>query len=395
MNTAAVYQWLLTSAISHGITTAGDGCTRSKCGPGKHVPVQVWRRRDGTEALAWQLSRPNWAKSEYTIAKKYKCFFICKNKHFHNCAVGSCNSADCGMVVENSNGNKVCLTSGRVVEITTVCDWREKKKGQFVARRVKAINPGAQPSLHYFKTNGPLPPTPAHLIGRCHNTIDLKLIQTASRVVVDCLFSKMRQEFYYNTRRYKKQSIELKAQQIIKRNRRTKKITYVADLNLIGINQGWFSNSTYENVVKSQDPEACTQNVAPMLVALYKKINILVCDQPAVKSFLSFCIATLFCTIRGINLHGVQIIPQFRNMRYLLPEPFQVECLSRTLWSFYADGSPSQQNFLTRTQNQIRAAFNSNLKTKEQATAFVHDFRVLTVNLREQYGDRISTSLFC
>ena len=395
MDSTSVYQWLLASAASKGITRAGNGCTLPGCGPGKQVPVQVWRRHDGTQsdALAWQLSRPNWAKSEYAIVKKYKCFFVCKNKHFHHCAVGVCNSADCGMIVENNNGNKVCLTSGRVVQITTEYDWREKKKGQFAPRRARQINPGTQPSLLFLKTTQLTTPTEP-VVGRFHNTIDLKMMQTAARVVVDCLFSKMRQEFYFNARRSKKQSIEIKAQQTIKSNRRNKKITYVAELNLIGINQGWFGNSTYENVVKAQDPEACTQNVAPMLVALYKKINNLTCNQPTFKSFLSFSIAALFCTIRGVNLHGIQIIPQYRNMRYLLPEPFQVECLSKSLWSFYADGSPSQQNFLTRTQNQIRAAFNKNLKTKEKAAAFVRDLRILTITLRDQYGDTISTNLF-
>lgn len=397
MDSASVYQWLLTSAASKGIVGAADSCNLNKCGPGKQLPVQVWRRHDRSEedALAWQLCRPAWKKSDYTIVKKYKCFFHCENKHFHHCAVGHCNSADCGMTVENNNGNRVCLTSGRVVQITTEYDWREKKKGQFAPRRARQINPGAQSSMLFAKSKGPQSSTTAESVARIHNTVDLKMMQTASRVVMDCLFSKMRQEFYSNARRTKKQSIEIKAQQTIKRNRRENKITYVAELNLIGISHGWFSNSTYENVVKAQDPRACTQTVAPLLVALYKKINSFQPNQPVFKSFLSFSIAALFCTIRGVNLLGIQIIPQYRNMLYLLPLPSQVESLSRSLWSFYADGSPSQQqNFLTRTQNQIRAAFNSNIKTVEDATVFVNDLRILTVMLREQYGDVVITNLF-
>lgn len=396
MDSASVYQWLLGSAVSEGIVGAADSCTPGNCGPGKQVPVQVWRRhgRSGEEdALAWQLCRPTWNKSQYTIVKKYKCFFHCKNKHFHHCAVGHCNSADCGMTVENNNGNRVCLTSGRVVQVTTEYDWREKKKGQFAPRRARQINPGAQSSI-FAKSNGPQSLLPAEPVARIHNTIDLKMMQTASKVVVDCLFSKMRQEFYFNARRAKKQSIEIKAQQIIKRNRREKKITYVAELNLVGISQGWFSNSTYETVVKAQDPRACTQTVAPLLVALYKKINSFHPNQPVFKSFLSFSIAALFCTIRGVNLHGTQIIPQYRNMLHLLPLPNQVESLSRSLWSFYADGSPSQQNFLTRTQNQIRAAINKNIKSAEGAAAFVRDLRLHTVMLREQYGDAVVANLF-
>jgi len=392
---ASVYRWLLASAAAVGITGAGDGCIPTECGSGKQIPLQVWKRHDGAEkdALAWQLSRPDWKKSDYAIVKKYKCFFACKNKHFHHCADGICNSADCGMVVENTNGNKVCLTSGRVVQITTECDWREKKKGQFAHRVVRQTNPSVGISLLFAKNNNQAEEI-SGVVGRFHNTVDLKMMQTASGVVVDCLFSKMRQEFYFNARRAKKQTIETKAHQIIKRNRRESKITYVAQLNVIGINRGWFSNSTYENVVKSQDPVACTQTVAPMLVALYKKIQTLSPSQPIFKSFLSFSIAALFCTIRGVNLHGIQIIPRYRNMLYLLPEPSQVECLSRTMWGFYADGSPSQQNFLTRTQNQIRATFNANIKTKEEAGAFASDLRILTVTLRQQYGDTVTSSLF-
>ena len=93
MNSASVYQWLLASAVSNGIVGAADGCTPGECGPGKQLPVQVWRKKDGSEedALAWQLCRPDWNKSEYTIIKKYKCFYHCTKKHFHHCAVGHCN----------------------------------------------------------------------------------------------------------------------------------------------------------------------------------------------------------------------------------------------------------------------------------------------------------------
>lgn len=395
MNSASVYQWLLASAVSKGIVGAADGCTPGECGPGKQLPVQVWRKKGGSEedALAWQLCRPAWNKSEYTIIKKYKCFFHCAKKHFHHCAVGHCNSADCKMTVENSNGNSVCLTSGRVVQVTTEYDWREKKKGQFAPRRARQINPGAQTSMLFAK-NKPSS-SPAESAVRIHNTIDLKMMQTSSSVVFVCLFSNMRREFDFNARRAKKQSIEIKAQQIIKRNRRENKITFVAELNRIGIQQGWFSNSTYENVVKAQDPRACTQTVAPLLVALYKKINSFQSpNQPIFKSFLSFSIAALFCTIRGVNLHGTQIIPQYRNMLYLLPLPNQVESLSKSLWSTHADGSPSQHNFLTRTQNQIRAAINTNIRSKEAAVAFVNDLRILTVTLREQYSDIVIKNLF-
>lgn len=401
-DSASVFEWLLATARKRKIIATVECCNPSTCGSGKHVPVQVWRHKSGkvADALAWQFCRPAWKKHEYTIVKKYTCFFVCANKHFHHCAVGHCNCLDTNMIVENSNGNKVCLTSGRVVEITTEYDWREKKKGQFASRRGRQGSSEASSSMLYMNsmqansTYMQMSDGADSLSGRCHNTIDLKMMQTASRVVMDCLFSRMRQEFYMNARRSKKQSIETKAQQLIKKNRREKKFTFVADLNKIGIDQGWFSNSTYETVVKAQDPQACTQTVAPFLVALYKMINALSANQSGFKSFLSFAIAALFCTIRGVNLHTVQLIPRFRNMRYLLPEPFQVECLSRSLWSFYADGSPSQQNFLTRTQNQIRASFNNHIKTKEQARVFAKSLETRTVMLREQYGDVVEASMF-
>lgn len=401
-DSASVYKWLLSTARHKA---AGDGCSPDTCGPGKPLPVQVWRHKSGkfSDLPVWQLCRPPWKKGEYDIVKKFNCFFVCQNRHFHHCAVGHCDCLETNMVIENSNGNKCCITSGRVVEVTTEYDWREKKKGQFAPRKGRNIGSGASSSMVYMNSmqaNTLLPHTDTGNgevmkdFGRYHNTIDLKMMQTASRVVIDCLFSRMRQEFYMNARRAKKQSIETKAQQFIKKNRRENKITFVADLNRIGIDQGWFSNLSYETVVKAQDPQACTQTVAPFLVALYKKINALSPNQPGFKSFLSFAIAALFCTIRGVNLHSVQLIPQYSNMRYLLPEPYQVECLSRSLWNFYADGSPSQQNFLTRTQNQIRAAFNNYIKTKNEALCFVRDLETRTVLLRQQYGDVVEASMF-
>jgi len=291
------------------------------------------------------------------------------------------------LLVENQNGNKVCRISGRIVQITREYDWREKKKGAFSARKTRLPDPGA--STFMMGSNS----LNAGHSGHFHNTVDLKMMQSAHRCVVDCLFSTLRQELFYNTRRAKYRQILNKAQQYIKRCKRENKPCFVHKISSIAIDMGWFSNCTYEQVVKVQDPTAVVQNVCPLIVAFYKCCNLLNTEYILFKGFLSFSISFLYSTTRGVEIHGVRIIPKFANISFLLPHPSSCESFMKCLWSFYEDStSPTQQNFLTKTMNLIREVLNKYLTTKEKAQAFVRNCETMTVNLRNQYGGALDSA---
>ena len=401
-NEVAVYEWLadwyLKNADKHGWDHTKNVCNPDVCGHGVRIPVQIWRhRRTGEEQLAWKMVRPDWPKTEYSVVKKYSCFYVCKRGHTHLCSCQHCNSEERGLVVENQNGNKVCRISGCVVQITREYDWREKKKGAFAPRKARLPDPGGPHSEFAVRAAEQQSRASSSSSSQphFHNTIDLKMMQSAHRCVVDCLFSHLRQELFYNTRRAKYKQILNKTHQYVKRQRREGKTAYVAQMTTIAINMGWFSNCTYETVVKAQDPSAVVRNICPLIVAFYKCCNALDTHQITFKSFLTFCISFLYCTVRGVRLfNDVEVIPKFSQISFLLPHPSACEAFMKCLWAFYEDTvSPTQQNFLTKTMNHIREVLNFRLDTREKAVAFVKRCEAMTVALREQYSGIIDAAM--
>lgn len=389
---AAVYAWIAAWYSANDYSHTREPCNPSVCGKSFTIPVQVWKHNaTGEERLAWKMVRPQWPRGTYRKldGRSYSCVYVCKNGHTHLCSCDHCNSAETGLLVENQNGNMACIISGRVVQITREYDWREKKKGQFAPRKSRLSDPGAAALIlnsSDFAASGQA--------GQFHNTITLKLMQSAHRCVVDCLFSKLRQELFYNMRRTKYQQILNKAQQYIKRCKRENKPCFVHHISTIAIDMGWFSNCTYETVVKAQDPPAVIQTVCPLIVAFYKCCNLLASDQILFKGFLSFSVSFLYSTVRGVKIHDVQVIPKFSNISFLLPHPSACESFMKCLWSFYEDSaSPTQQNFLTKTMNLIREVLNRYLTTKEKAETFVRNCETATVSLRNQYGSVLDANL--
>ena len=372
----AVYGWIADWYARNGAAHTREPCSVAGCSHGMSIPVQVWKHSSTKEeALAWKMVRPSWPKGTYEIVKRYSCIYVCKNGHTHLCSCNHCDSADRGLLVENQNGNKVCRISGRVVQITREYDWREKKKGAFAPRKSRLPDPGASG----LKQN--------NLGAQFHNTVDLKMIKSARGCVVDCLFSPLRQELFYNTRRTKYRQILNRAQQYVKRCKRENKPCFVHQISTIAIDAGWFSNCTYETVLRAQDPPAVVRNVCPLVVAFYKCCNMLETEQVLFKGFLGFAVSFLYSTSRGVKIHGVQIVPKFSNISFLLPHSSACESFMKCLWSLYEDSSsPTQQNFLTKTMNRIREVLNKHLTTIEKAQRFFRSCEAMTVSLRDKYG---------
>ncbi len=386
---ALVYAWIADWYSMNGAAHTREPCSPETCGHSATIPIQVWKHNaTGEERLAWKMVRPPWPKGSYEKleGRSYSCIYVCKRGHTHLCSCNHCNSGENGLLVENQNGNKVCRISGRVVQITREYDWREKKKGAFAPRKTRLPDPGASGLI--INSND------SRQVGLLHNTVDLKMMQSAQRCVVDCLFSTLRQELFYNTRRAKYRQILNKTQQYIKRCKRENKPCFVHQLSTIAIDMGWFSNCTYETVVRAQDAPAVVQNICPLIVAFYKCCNFLDTEQILFKGFLSFAVSFLYSTGRGVKIHGAQVIPKFANIGFLLPHPSSCEQFMKCLWSFYEDSSsPTQQNFLTKTMNHIREVLNKYLNTKEKAEAFVRNCEATTVNLRNQYGSMLDSAL--
>ena len=110
-------------------------------------------------------------------------------------------------------------------------------------------------------------------------------------------------------------------------------------------------------------------------------------EQVLFKGFLGFAVSFLYSTSRGVKIHGVQIVPKFSNISFLLPHPSACESFMKCLWSLYEDSSsPTQQNFLTKTMNRIREVLNKHLTTIEKAQRFFRSCEAMTVSLRDKYG---------
>lgn len=388
-----VYNWIADWYVSNGAPHTKESCDPHSCGAGIEIPIQVWEHKETKQrALAWKRVHPEWSKGDYVILpERVRGIYVCKNGHTHLCAGDRCNSVP----VDNHNGNKVCPLSGRVVRVISQYDWREKKKGAFAPRKTKMTDPGATRLMMLNGSNaehegGPL----ARRAVQLHNTVDLKLIQLAQRCIVDCLFSQLRQELFFNSRRGKYRQIVNKAQQYIKKCRRQNVTAHVAYINNIAISCGWFSNCTYETVMQAQDPRAVVMNLCPLVVSYYKVINGLNPQQVYFKSFLTFAVSLLYSTTRGVNMYGVQVIPKFAHISFLLPHPSACESFMKCLWSLYEDNSsPTQQNFLTKTMNNIRNTLNKHLTDATKASAFANHCDSGTVALRNHYSGIMGVDL--
>lgn len=358
---------------------AGSGCVPGVCGPARLVPVQIREHVDtGERRYAWLLSKPPWKKGEYTVTKRFNCFYSCQKFHLHHCSACACDSAERGHVVETATGDKACGISGRILEVGTTYDWKERKKGAYTARTVRRPDP----SLASVSASDSLVQ---------HNANDWKMMRTAASVVHDCLFSKLRHELFANARRTRKRALESKVVQYAKRCKRQHKFIYVAHFNRIAIESGFFSNANYETISRAQNPKATTRALAPLLVSLFKTLNA-GNGTPLFKSFPVFAVSALYTTMRGVKVHNVQVIPAIKNVDKLLPHPNAIEGFFRFLWAFYSDAHPTQRNFLTKTQNIIKSAL-CKLKDKHSAQTFCNRSEALAEELRQKYYDHVEKEL--
>lgn len=373
----SVFVRMVARAKEHGYTHAGEGCEPGKCSSARHVPVQIRENVvTGERRLAWMLEKPQWKKSEYKVVKRFTCFYSCQKFHLHHCSAGTCDSAERGHVVESATGDKVCGVSGRVLEVGTTYDWKERKKGAYTARTVRRPDPNFSLSQSDIAQ---------------HNANDWKMMRTAASVVHDCLFSKLRHELFANTRRTRKRTLESKVVQYAKRCKRQRKFVYVAEFNKIAIESGFFSNANYETISRAQDPKNTTRALAPLLVSLFKTLNGNK-PTPLFKSFPVFAVSALYTTMRGVNVHGVQVIPAIKNVDKLLPHPNAIEGFFRFLWAFYSDAHPTQRNFLTKTQNTMKAAL-CKLTNAEEARLFCRHSEAVAEDLRQKYYDLVEKDL--
>jgi hypothetical protein len=283
-----------------------------------------------------------------------------------------------GYVVETATGDKACGVSGRILEVGTTYDWKERKKGAYTARAVRRPDP----SLSSASADGALAQ---------HNANDWKMMRTAASVVHDCLFSKLRYELFANTRRTKKRALESRVVQYAKKCKRSKKFIHVAHFHRIAIESGFFSNANYETISKAQDPKAISRALAPLLVAMFKTLNA-GNPTPLFKSFPVFAVSALYTTMRGVKVQGVQVVPAVKNVDKLLPHPNAIEGFFRFLWAFYSDAHPTQRNFLTKTQNIIKTAL-CKLENKSRAQTFRRKTNALAEELRQKYYDAVEKEL--
>ena len=373
-SSSEVFQRMLACARARGIADAGVGCTPGVCGESRPVPVQLWVHKSTKECRhAWLWEKPEWTKGEYTVVKRFNCFFSCRKFHLHHCCTAACDSLERGHVVESANGDMVCAMSGRVLEVTTTFDWRERKKGSYTMRRARRPDPACACGNS--------------AAGVQHNIKDWKLVQTSVNVVFDSLFSKLRQELYANARRNKKRVLESRVMQYAKRCKREGKFAYISNFNRIAIESGFFSSCNYENVVRAQDSRTTMRELAPLLVSLFRNLNAMT-PTPTFKCFPAFGIACLYNFIRGTSCHGVQVLPRVNNIVYLLPHPNTIEGYFRFLWSFYDNAAPVQRSFLTRTKNAIKATLRG-LPDADAARAFKHNTQTLAEALKHKYYELV------
>ena len=376
---AEVFEGMLACARRRGVTAPAQGCVAGVCGASRQVPVQLWRHTGtGAYRYAWLPERPAWDRSKVEVVRRFNCFYSCEQGHLHHCAAGGhCNSLSRGHVVETDNGDVVCATSGRVLHTATSFDWKERKKGAYTTRRVRRPGPVVMCAAGDRRVH--------------HNAHDYKLMEIAVQVVFDVLFSRMRKEIYVNERRAKKRALESRVMQYSKLQKRRHRFIYVAHFNKIAIAGGFFSGNTYGNVSRALDPCTILRRLAPLVTALFQHINALT-EHPTFKCFASFAVAMLYTTIRGVRLHGVDVVPCLRHMRQLLPHPNTIGEFFRFKWALFTESVAAQRSFLTKNKNAIQATLRL-LRDAARADAFRRDTAALAAALRDRYYDLVELTV--
>jgi len=372
-------------AEAQGFASAGGGCNPEECERWKHLPVQTWvhRRTGMTHSPVWMFSKPNWRKKDCRV-ESHSSFFVCRKFHIHCCTDECCRSVEDGLHTTNQNGANVCRISGRVLNQNGfVHDYNNEKKGAYCKRRRSA----ADPSLTGRKrdeTSG----------GVTHNTRDWLMMKTAYSIVLDTLFSKLRCELDATERRAKMVALQSKITSYVKNSRKEGKMSSVVDFTTMAIQAGWFSScDNYTRVANQQDPVFCARAIAPMLACLMKMLNALE-GQEIFKCFPSFGVGVLYICQKGVLMFGVPVVPALPLLQWLVPYPSTSESFFRFLWkTFYVQTSPTQRNFLTRTQNAIKACIRKHIQTQQQAEWFRQSMATQTRELRETYGDLVEQNM--
>ena len=222
------------------------------------------------------------------------------------------------------------------------------------------------------------------------------MIKTAYAIVLDTLFSKLRSELDATERRSKMVALQSKIATYVKRKKKAGEISCVCDFQTIAIKAGWFSSvDNYNRIASQQDPVFCARTIAPMLVCLMKMLNALEGGE-TFKCFPSFAVSTLYISSRGgVKIADTIIVPHLHLLRWLLPHPSNCESFFRFLWkNFYVQQtSPTQRNFLTRTQNAVKAALRKHVQNTEQAQWFKTTMAATSAQLRETYADLVEQNM--
>lgn len=386
---ADLLKTIVRQAEAKGFGDAGKGCTRGECEKWKNLPVQTWRHKTTGEVVEpiwmWGLPKPKWKKGTYE-RHAHSCFFVCRKFHIHCCTDACCDSLETNVHRTTESGAKVCCISGRVLNQNGfVYDYTADKKGAYCKRRRREDDP----SLTGSKTTANTGITASE---GGHNTKDWSMMKTAYAIVLDTLFSKLRCELDATTRRAKYVALQNSITSYVKTCKKRKRASSVAHFQTLAIRHGWFSSANnYQLVASAQDPVFCARTIAPMLVCLFKTLNAMEETEDKFKCFPSFSVSTLYIIQKGVSIKGHQVVPVLKLLKWLLPHPSQCEPFFRFLWTtFYARSStPTQRNFLTRTQNEIKASLNKHIKSEEQARAFCQTMVVHANTLRRRYADII------
>lgn len=382
----SLYETLVAQAEAQGFTGAGGGCKPGECDRWKSLPVQTWvhARTGETHSPVWMFSKPKWKKKECDV-ECHSCFFVCRKFHIHCCTDECCRGAEGGLHTTNQNGAKVCHISGRVLNQNGfVYDYTNEKKGAYCKRRRSAADPSLTGTNNASEGSG----------GVTHNTRDWLMMKTSYAIVLDTLFSKLRCELDATERRAKMVALQSKIASYVKKRKKEGKMSSVIDFTTMAIKAGWFSScNNYTRVASQQDPVFCARTIAPMLACLMKMLNALE-GQETFKCFPSFGVSVLYICQKGISMYQAPIVPALPLLRWLVPYPSTSEPFFRFLWkTFYLQTSPTQRNFLTRTQNAIKACIRKHIQTKEQAQWFRQTMAAQTAQLRETYGDLVEQNM--
>ena len=120
---------------------AGGGCVPGVCGPARLVPVQIREHVDTGERRSRAAPEQAVGRRRVHRDEKVQLLLLVPKFHLHHCSACACDSAERGHVVETATGDKACGISGRILEVGTTYDWKERKKGAYTARTVRRPDP--------------------------------------------------------------------------------------------------------------------------------------------------------------------------------------------------------------------------------------------------------------